>query len=296
VLSTDFDELDGAPVWLRPPGSELPGGFLARERIGLGPLCETWLAWSVQLWCPAILKLPRPHQIEHPRAARALSRESAALCENPHPALPRLYRDGTAADIPHLAVEYIDGPALDEELSANGPLPEPEVALLGAQLLTGLLALHRRGIAQVNLKPGNVILRDLRPVLIDFGSARRIGMPQLSGHPIGTPGYAAPELDTGEPISAGMDLYSLGAVLREARLGRPTYAGPAPGALGRTPLAELILTLLHPDPAKRPYSHEALTTFAAAIPEDLRPWPAWVDPLAPGAGSSRHFESPISRS
>jgi serine/threonine protein kinase len=292
VLSTDFDELDGAPVWLCPEGSELPGGFLAWDRFGVGQRCETWLVWSVPLWCPAILKLPRPHQIEHPMAARVLCREAAALGENPHPALPRLYRDGIAAEIPHIAVEHVEGPGLDEEFASAGALPEPEVALLGAQLLTGLLALHRRGIAHVNLAPANVILRDLRPILINFGSARRIGMPTGSAS-LGTPGYVAPELESGEPISAGMDLYSLGALLHEARLGRPTFdrgapaaERPSPQALGRSPLAELIMALLHPDPARRPYAHEALTTFAATVPADLRPWPSWADPVAPSVARS----------
>ena len=267
AIRTDFSDQDVAPVWSCPPGSELPGGFLAWKRLRVGLRCETWLAWSASLWCPAVVKLPRPHQVEHPLAACSLGREVTALCGQAHPALPRLYQDGTTADIPYIAMEYIDGPGLDEELAASGPLAEPEVALLGAQLLTGLLALHRRGIAVVDLTPSAVILRDQRPVMIDFGSARRIGS-SLPGA-VGTPGYAAPELASGEPISAGMDLYSLGRILDEAV-----------AEFTHTPLARLIRRLQHPDPARRPYTHEALTTLAAAIPVDLRPWPAWADPFA----------------
>src|SRR6266545_5999516 len=227
AIRTDFSDQDVAPVWSCPPGSELPGGFLAWKRLRVGSRCETWLAWSVALWCPAVLKLPRPHQIEHPLAACSLGREVTALRGHTHPALPRLYQDGTTADIPYLAMEYVDGPGLDEELRGIDPLPEPEVALLGAQLLSGLLALHRRGIAVVDLTPSAVILRDQRPVLIDFGSARRIGS-HLPGA-AGAPGYAAPELDNGEPISAGMDLYSLGVILHQALTGsalRPAHRSP----------------------------------------------------------------------
>lgn len=281
VLGTDVDEVDGAPVWFCAPGSELPGGFLAWRRLGVGLRCETWLAWSVSLWTPAVLKLLRPHQLEHPRA---LHREVAALQGQPHPALPRLYQDATTADIPHIALEYVDGPTLNEELAASGPLSEPEVALLGAQLLTGLLALHHKRIAHVNLTPAKIVQRDMRPVLTGFGSARRIGMP---AGPLGTPGYAAPELETGEPVSAGMDLYSLGAILHEALTGQSTYFAvrrPTPRPPGHSRLAELVVALQHPDPANRPYAHEALTTFAEALPADLRPWPSWADPAAPAAG------------
>jgi serine/threonine protein kinase len=285
VLDTALDDQDGAPVWWCAPGSELPGGYRAWDRLGVGLRCETWLVWSVPLWCPAVLKLPRPHQVAHPRAARSLGREVAALEGNPHPALPRLYRDGTAAELPHIVIEYVDGPTLEEELGVNGPLEEPEVALLGAQLLTGLLALHHRGIAHVDVKPANVVLRDMRPVLIDFGSARRIGTPQPPRRPVGTPGYAAPELEDCAPITAGMDHYALGATLREALTGQLAFdpaTGPArsPRLVGASALTRLVGALLEPNPADRPSTAEALTTFAGAVPADLRPWPVWVDVVA----------------
>jgi serine/threonine protein kinase len=154
--------------------------------------------------------------------------------------------------------------------------------------------LHHRGIAHVDVKPENVILRDLRPVLIDFGSARQLGTPQPSGRPVGTPGYAAPELEAGEPISASMDLYGLGALLHEARTGQRTFDPdlpaadrPPPRPLGDSLLAELILALLDPNPAKRPTPAKALVTFADALPEDLRPWPHWADAALHHPSSAR---------
>jgi serine/threonine protein kinase len=281
-VHTELDE-DGAPVWTCAPGTELPGGFVAWERMGVGQLCETWLVWSAPMWSPAVLKLARPHQAGQPRATRALSRVAMALRGNDHPCLPRLFRDGTTAAVPHIAMEYVDGPILGEELAIGGALDHPETALLGAQLLTGLLALHNRGLAHLDVKPDNAILRDLRPVLIDFGSARRIGAPQPR-HPAGTPGYTALELEAGDPVDPTMDLYSLGAVLHEALTGHPTFdplvpaaERPPPSPLCPTPLAELVFALLEPDPAKRPSAAVALAAIGRAIPDDLRPWPSWAD-------------------
>jgi serine/threonine protein kinase len=286
MLMKRLDYEDGAPVWSCQPGTELLDGFLAWERLAVGSRCETWLVWSGWMWCPAVLRLTRPHHVEHPRGGSPLVREVAALHGNQHPALPRLYRDGITARVPFIALEYIDGPTLHEELATAEPLDEPEVALLGAQLLTGLLALHRRGIAHLNLAPKTVVLRDMRPVLIDFGSTRRLGARQ-TGYAIGTAGYTAPELVGGEPIAATMDLYSLGAILHEALSGRPTFDPTVttreralPQSIGETPLAELVSALLNPDPAKRPPATEALTTFARTVPGDLRPWPSWADACA----------------
>jgi serine/threonine protein kinase len=287
MLSTDFDEQDGAPVWWCAPGTELPGGFLAWDRLAVGPRCETWLVWSARMWCPAVLKMVRPHHVTHPCAVAPLAREAAALHGNQHPALPRLYLAATTAPLPHIAVEYVDGPTLEEELRANGPLDEPEVALLGAQLLTGLLALHHRGMAHVDLQPASVLLRDQRPVLTGFGAACPFGTRQPLRHAIGAPGYTAPELEACEPVAASMDLYSLGVILHEALTGRPVFdpapERPGPRPLEWTPVTALVLALIEPDPTLRPSTREALITLARAVPDDLRPWPAWADAATPRA-------------
>jgi serine/threonine protein kinase len=248
-------------------GLVLAGGFRAWERLGVGARCETWLAWSPSLWCAAVVKLPRPDMVAHPRARLSLKREVAALQENPHPVLPRLYVDGSSEPLPYVAMEYVDGPALDEEADDHGKLDSVDTALLGAQLLSGLAALHRRGIAHVDVKPENIVLRDARPMLIDFGSARPIGASQPPGRPVGTLGYAAPEMEACQPISAAMDVYGVGATLREV-LCEPV------GPVG--PVAELLARMLAPSPQDRPTVEQCLRALGAAVPEDLCPWPAWA--------------------
>jgi serine/threonine protein kinase len=275
-------------VWDCPPGTELPGKHLAWLRLGVGHRCETWLAWSVPLWCPVVVKLARPAQLDHPRAARSLGREVTALAGATHPALPRLLADGRSAQVPYLVVEYLDGPALDEELG-KGPLSSQEVVQLAGPLLSALSYLHERGLAHVDVKPPNVILRCGQPVLIDFGSARPLGAPQPPGRPIGSPGYSAPELEAGEPIAATVDLYGLGVVLYEALTGEspfdprlPASRRPRPGPMpvGASPaLAALIKGLLAPKPLDRPSPADILLVVArcGADPDD-RPWPQWADP------------------
>ncbi|TDW93334.1 protein kinase-like protein [Kribbella pratensis] len=255
LADIETDTEDGLPVWDWAERCELPGGTFAVERLGVGHRCETWLVWSVALWAPAVLKAARPHQIQHPRAVKSLRRETAALSGNIHPAVPRLLGDGTDAAIPYVLVEYVDGPTLGDELEENGVLSVEETALLGSQLLPALMALHRRGLAHLDVKPDNIVLRDGRPVLIDYGSARAIGSAQPAGHPVGTLGYASPAQEACEPVSAAMDLYSLGQTLAEA-------CGELPDSLR---------FLLMPNPTVE----QALTALAEAAGE-LRPWPAWL--------------------
>jgi serine/threonine protein kinase len=307
-----IDTEDGLPVWESAEGSELPGGTLAIERLGVGRRCETWLVWSPELWSPAVLKLARPHQIRHPRAVKALGRETAALAGNLHPALPRLLADGALEPVPHLLIEYVDGPSLAEEIDEHGALAPTEVALLGAQLLPALSSLHRRGLVHLDLKPDNIVLRDGRPILIDFGSARRIGSLQPAGHPVGTPGYAPPEQEDCRPVSVAMDLYALGATLAECLTGVQIAAAPTNGVqiaiaptngvqanaaadgvreLPESMVAGLIERLLAEEPARRGSTAEVLIALAAAAGE-LRPWPDWLDRHAGWHSRQAEVEEP----
>jgi serine/threonine protein kinase len=271
----DLDD-DGAPVWTYDEGQPLPGGPLAIYRLGVGHRCETWLAWSPSLWCPVVVKLARPHQLTHARAIRALRREVTALTGAQHPALPRLHCDGTEDAVPHLVMEYIDGPALDEELDRSGPMGAVAAGIIGAQVLSAVGDLHRRGLAHLDLKPANVVLRDGRPVVIDFGASRRIGSLQPAGRPVGTAGYAAPEQEDCQPISATMDCYGVGSILYEALTCEGTGADgqyvSLPGEL-----YPVVTGLLEADPARRLTAPQAMLALAKAMPADRRPWPHWAD-------------------
>ncbi|MEV6632463.1 serine/threonine-protein kinase [Actinoplanes sp. NPDC051470] len=274
VPAPALDDEDGEPIWSFAEGASMPGSFRAWERLGVGIRCETWLVWSPRLWGPAVLKLPRPHQVGNPRSTRSLAREVAALSDNPHPVLPRLYEDGIGEEIPYVATEYVDGPTLADEIDETGPLGAEDVALLGIQVLAGLRTLHQHGVAHVDVKPENIVLRDGRPILIDFGSAREIGARQPTGRPVGTQGYAPPEMEACEPITPGMDVYALGMTLREA------LTGSLHGALPKDGLGEVIARLCEPDPARRPTTEGALALLGVTLDEDVRPWPGWVRPYS----------------
>jgi serine/threonine protein kinase len=281
ALGTDED---GHPVSSHAPGQLLPGGVEAWDRLGVGHRCETWLAWSPTLWGPVVTKFPRPHQSGHPRARQSLRREVTALDGNLHPGLPRLYEDGTDAEEPFVVLEYVDGPALDDELDDHGPMAADDVALLGVHLLSALRTVHARGVVHVDIKPANVLVRAGRPVLVDFGSSRRRGATQPTGLLIGSPGYAAPELEAGAPIGESMDVYGVGVTLHEARAGIPTFDPdlsaadrPTPAELEPGAVSDLINELLRTDPDARPSAEEALLAFTAiAASTAPEAWPPWL--------------------
>jgi serine/threonine protein kinase len=272
---------DGAQVWAIGEGDELVPGLQGWQRLGVGLRCETWLAWSPVRCCPVTVKLPRPQQVTHPRAWASLTREVYVLTRARHPVLPQLYENRLDFDVPHLIMEYVDGLTLREELDESGRLPAPAAALLAAHLLTALVVVHATGAAHLDIKPDNIMIRDGRPILLDFGSARPLGHRQPIGRPVGTLGYAAPEMEACAPIAASMDIYGVGMVLREV-LGHPGPGSPNAQSLHRRRglagrVDRLAERLTDPDPQIRPTLPEALALVGVAAGPG-RLWPTWVHP------------------
>lgn len=294
VPGTATDPVDAAPLWSCRSGAPLVPDHLAIRRLGAGHRCETWLAWSTTRWWPVVVKLARPHQSREPRLHAALAREARCLARLPHPALPPLLADHRDADPPHLVLTYIDGPALDELLDDVGSLPARETAALGVQLASVLRWLHAGGLAHLDLTPANVVLRDRRPHLVDLGSARSFGDTEPRPGTVGTPGYTAPELEAGAPVTPAMDLYGLGAVLLHAITGEPPgrtgHPPPVPPAVPR-PLRATITGLLQLDHTARPGLDETLIKLGRVTGPRIAGWPRAAATRLTGAGPTSRVEA-----
>jgi len=270
--------------WRLDPGEPLLPGLLAWTQLGDGVRRETWLAWSTRHWLAVAVKLPRPGLIHDPRLRGTLRREARLMRRIDHPAFQRLLYDGSGEPVPHLVLEYVEGPSLDVVLD-DGPLSPPDVVLLGLHLGAALHYLHGSGLVHRDLKPENLVLREGWPVILDLGLAQPAGTPAKPGPPQGTDGYRAPEQERGGPASPAMDLYAAGVVLIEAATGEPD------GDLSGLPpeLAGLLQELVHPLAGRRPASAAALLArLRAVLPEDgVTPWPVWVDGELPHLNGAR---------
>ncbi|MFG2622601.1 serine/threonine-protein kinase [Streptomyces sp. NPDC048507] len=194
----------------------------------------------------------------------------------------------TDAVRPWLVTAYIPGPSLHQAIRDTGPLPERALRVLGSGLAEGLAAIHAAGLVHRDLKPGNVIVADDGPRVIDFGIARALDGGQHTGTVIGTPGYMSPEQARGEPTGPASDVFALGCVLAFAATGHSPYGQGRPDViLYRTvhqapdldgvpeELAALVRICLAADPGKRPPVSEVLRHLATSA-EDTQWLPAGV--------------------
>jgi serine/threonine protein kinase len=260
------------------------GRYSLDSLIASGGMAEVHLATDTSLLRKVALKLPHRHLWQDPRARARFLQEGRVVAGLSHENIVHLYDLGEAEGRLYLAMEYIEGRALDAWLETVGPLPPLTAYALLQQLLRGLAQAHAQGVLHRDIKPANLLLTDQGVLKIaDFGLSRLLGSQalSLSGQFLGTPRYASPELARGENLDAKSDLFSVGLVALEMLLGKSPISADDPQVAllqireGRfpdtqtvcpsAPLAwhRVVTSLLHLDPQQRPSAQEALAQLEA---------------------------------
>ncbi len=145
--------------------------------------------------------------------AEAALREAVLMKGLQHPCIPEIYDIEEQKNGFSIIEEYIPGESLTSYFLTH--YPETEEIIMFCSQLCGLLEyLHGRKppVLHLDIKPDNLIVRQDRLYLIDFGSARQTEPGFVSGELTGTPGYAAPECYRGE-AEARSDLFAVGRLL-----------------------------------------------------------------------------------
>ena len=155
---------------------------------------------------------------------------SIARLASPH--VVQVYEFEPQATPPFLAMEYVNGPSLQQILKER-PRFSPEAAAdCGRQVLAGLAAAHAAGIVHRDVKPANILrAADGTYKLTDFGLARSLERAEsltMTGTLLGTVSYLAPEAAAGEEATSASDLYSLGVTLYQLLAGRTPFGEASP--------------------------------------------------------------------
>lgn len=164
-----------------------------------------------------------------------LEREILALQSLRHPNVVRLteYTFSTKEGWQrhYIIEEFIEGADLSEHLAPGRRWSTSRAARFFGALSDGLSALSEIRLVHRDLKPSNVRVRpDDSPVIIDFGLARHLDLPDLTrtanGAAIGTPEYFAPEQFAGtkHDIDHRTDLFALGVLLYQALVGHHPFS------------------------------------------------------------------------
>lgn len=288
---------EALPAWL--PARRTLGGFYVVRALGAGGVGSVFVATRVEdKGDPAAEKLALKVPEYSATAARALSEaeflkmfreEASALIALP--ACSNLARfvtfDAGTKPKPILVMELVEGVTLERLLETRGVETPRALAILD-DVLAGLEAMHGVGVAHLDIKPSNVVLRaGEEAVLVDFGLAGRHIRPGCA-----TGAYGAPEvwgaLDGQVEMSPPkVDIYAFGCVAFETLTGRELFAadnemtqlamhvahdGLPPGLrwLGKRTelqgLSEVLFSTLRRDPANRPTASALRKELATVAP------------------------------
>lgn len=221
-------------------------------------------------------------------AAVFLDQEFRVMSSVSHPSIPRVFAMFRHPNNTHhlMAMERIRGPDLEHYICRYGVLSEKDALQIMLQTLSALVLLHRTGVAHMDIKPGNIMVRDfvgrrsatsplrtenksrLSAVLVDFGLSVTCPHPlmmsrKVYGEARGTPLYAAPEIGTGKPYALEKaDVWSCGISLYEMVTGAVPYE-PNGDITGFQQVSDLIQQTGH---ISQLYSHTDSSSCSRAPP------------------------------
>ncbi len=269
------------------------GPYRALEKIGEGGMGVVYLASDAENR-PVAVKVLGPAVASDPDARLRLAREVETMRRVRNRHVAQVLDADVNGPSPYIVTRYVPGPSLDAAVRQSGPLRGEALLRLAAGLAEALAAIHATGVVHRDLKPGNVLLDDGQPVVIDFGIAHLPDTTRLTktGLVMGTPGYLAPEVIEGRPASGATDVHAWGATVAFAATGRPPYGtgdfqsiffriieGRAELAGVPPELLPLVTASLSADPPSRPTARSLVSLCAASTANG-------ATLTLPGAGSA----------
>ncbi|GAB4439353.1 MAG: hypothetical protein Kow0031_21230 [Anaerolineae bacterium] len=206
------------------------GKYQLHESLGSGGMASVYRASQMPLGRTVAVKVLHPHLTQQESFRSRFLREAKAVASLRHPHIVQMYDYDFQDGVCYMALEFLDGGSLEEQLAAlatqsRGPVPlPPQEALPIIRQMAGALDFaHKQRVIHRDIKPANMMrTSDGRTVLTDFGIATVLHETRLTvdGGTSGTPSYMSPEQALGERGDERSDIYSLGAVLYELVTGR----------------------------------------------------------------------------
>lgn len=318
-----------------PPGTVIEQRYVVQEQLGEGGFARIYRARHVFLKRDVVLKVLDPEAFDEPLEHLEVRflREAQTAAQLQHPNIVHIYDFGFYSQDrrPFIVMERLHGLDLFDVLNRRGALPPSEAIALFIPALEGLARAHQAGIVHRDLKPTNLFLHttttgDTRLVLLDFGIAALLDVPEASDRPVrggsekrrkrltgsgqilGTPQYTAPEYIESSLITPALDVYQMGIILTEMLLGAPVIdeTNPhlafhrhlsadlaLPETLMRGPLGPIVERALARDPAQRYSDAGALREALLALRDTPIPSPlpsSAPPPVPPPSSQPTHIQ------
>jgi CheY-like chemotaxis protein/predicted Ser/Thr protein kinase len=213
----------GAILQVRLPevGEDI-AGYKIEGLAGRGGMGVVFRAEHVHLGRHVALKVLTADLAGNRSFRQRFIREAQTAARLDHPNIVPVYDAGEAEGLLYIAMKFIDGSDLGHLLDAEDRFTAQRTVELLAPIADALDTAHAAGLVHRDVKPGNVLVDNLRSWLTDFGLTKRIASRTAltaAGRTVGTAAYLAPEQIRGQDVDARTDVYAFGCVLYECLTG-----------------------------------------------------------------------------
>lgn len=280
-------------------GSTLMDKYKIMALVGVGGMGAVYCAQHLGIDRRVALKVLQPNlAIGNEYVVELFTREAKLAGRLTHENIVDVKDAGYTPDgIAYIAMEWLEGRTLDEELANQGRFGFRRAIGIIRQIAAALIVAHAERIIHRDLKPANIMLLDTpdghdQVKVLDFGIGKILSETTANSPVsalVGTPQYASPEqLTVGGHVDGRSDIYSLGVIfyrllggelpfkcssiselLQQQLTGTPPMLGVIrPDAPPE--IEKLINRMLAKDPADRPQSSGELSMSLDRILNELK--------------------------
>jgi len=232
------------------------GHFELHDQIGQGGMGTVFRAFDPSLNRNVAIKLLDEELAQNSKFVEEFIREAQNAAAISHPNIVQIYFVGEHESNYYLVMELLTGRSLSTIVEQDGPLAEVLALRVAIEIAEALKAAYTTNqMIHGDVKPQNIFVTyDHGSKLLDFGLAKLANVEvTVSDGVWGSAYYVSPERIGQKAEDFRSDIYSLGATIFEALVGRPPFDAETVEELASKRLLEKppLLRTINPNISKR---------------------------------------------
>jgi len=256
-------------------------GYEILSKLGQGGMGAVFKARQVSLDREVALKVLFPNLAKDRSYVARFLREARAVAKLNHKHIIQGIDVGESGGHYYFAMEFVDGPTLQEIIRSKGPVPEERALKIAGEVAQALSHAHKHKLIHRDVKPDNIMINSKGDAkLCDLGLAKfqasgtSAASREGEGLVFGTPHYISPEQAKGEStVDIRSDIYSLGATLFHVLTGQTPFPGGRSAAVMAKHVTEPVRDPRDLNPGISEGAARLVLKMMAKRPEDRHPDP-----------------------